>query len=286
MTLSISGEIRPPAVAGMFYPADPGQLAAEVESLLSSTTTGTPRTPISPPPLALIVPHAGYMYSGMTAAAAYSLVRGAGFDAVVIVSPSHRESFDGISIYPGAAYQTPVGEMPVDAELRAALAGDDPVIRVRPEGHGNEHAVEVHLPFLLAVLGSIPILPVVMGDQSREYSMHLGNRIHEISRGKNILLLASTDLSHYHPYARANEIDARFVELVRQFDAMGILEGLENRSLEACGGGPAVAVMIAASLMGARISTILDHRNSGDTTGDRSSVVGYLSAALSRSKTL
>jgi AmmeMemoRadiSam system protein B len=278
MTLQTTSDVRPAAVAGMFYPADPRRLADEVHSLLSAASTHPPATP----PVALIAPHAGYMYSGITAAGAYSLLRGALFDAVVVVSPSHREYFEGISIYPGLSYMTPMGGMNVDGELRSALAGDDPVISVRPEGHGGEHAVEVHLPFLLSVLGPVPFLPVVMGDQSREYSVHLAKRLSEVSRGRNVLLVASTDLSHYHPYARANDIDTRFVELVSRFDPLGIMDGLENRSLEACGGGPVVAVMLAASLMGAVTATILDHRNSGDTTGDRSSVVGYLSAAMFR----
>jgi len=275
-----SGDTRPPAVAGMFYPADPQRLAGDVESLL---TASVPPDPLPPPPVALIAPHAGYIYSGITAAPAYALLRGARFDTVVIVSPSHRKYFDGVSIFPGGRYSTPVGEMPVDSGMRSALAEGDPVIGVRPEGHGSEHAVEVHLPFLLSVLGPVPFLPVVMGDQSREYCIHLANRLRDVSEGKNVLLVASTDLSHYRTYDQANEIDARFVEHVRRFDPMAIMEGLENRSLEACGGGPTVAVMLAASLLGATTATILDHRNSGDTQGDRSSVVGYLSAAFSRS---
>jgi len=278
MTVHTSTETRPPAVAGMFYPADPRQLADEVESLLSSSVTPA-RLP--PDPLALIAPHAGYVYSGLTAASAYSLLRGRTFDAVVIVSPSHREYFDGISIFPGSAYSTPVGVMPVDDGLRTLIAGNDPVISVRPEGHGSEHAVEVHLPFLLSVIGPVPFLPVVMGDQSREYCLHLAKRLRDVTGGKKVLMVASTDLSHYHPYDRANRIDAKFVELVERFDTMAIMEGLEDHSLQACGGGPTVAVMLAASLIGARRATILDHRNSGDTRGDRSSVVGYLSAVLS-----
>jgi AmmeMemoRadiSam system protein B len=279
MSIPTTSDIRPAAVAGHFYPAGPDELSARVDDLLSLAGTDPPGAR----PLALIAPHAGYLYSGPTAARAYALVRGMAFDAVVIVSPSHREYFEGASVYPGAAYATPVGALPVDDRLRSGLTGDDPLVRISREGHGPEHAVEVHLPFVLSTLGRVPFLPVVMGDQDRETCLHLGSRLGEVLRGRNALLVASTDLSHYHPYDDANRIDRKFVELVRRFDPMAIMDGLEDRSLEACGGGPTVAVMIAASLLGADATMIVDHCNSGDTAGNRSAVVGYLSAALYRS---
>jgi len=280
----IHERIRPPAVAGRFYPSDPRRLSGDVERLLSGATAARrmfhrrfPR-----PPLSFIVPHAGYMYSGGTAAEAYSLLRGSAVDLVVIVSPSHAEAFDGITIYPGTSYATPMGEVPVDEGMRARLAAGDPFIRVAEAGHRAEHAVEVHLPFLLSVLGPVPFLPVVMGDQRRQLCLHLARRLGDELRGRNVLMIASTDLSHYHPYAEAAAIDGRFVDLVGRFDPMAIMDGLETGSLEACGGGPAVAVMKAAALLGADRAIVLDHRNSGDTGGDRSTVVGYLSAVFFR----
>ena len=266
--------VRPPAVAGQFYPADPGVLAAEIGQLFEQCSGDVP----AGIPVALISPHAGYMYSGLTAAEGYHAVRSGEFDAVVVVSPSHREYFDGISVYPGRSYSTPLGEMPVDDALRRALTGGDEIIRVSDAGHHGEHAIEVQLPFIATLFGKIPFLPVVMGDQRSPLCYHLGRRLPEALSGRKALIVASTDLSHYHPYATAQRIDGRFIDLLGKFDYRGIMEGLEDGSVEACGGGPAVAVLMAAAALGADRVVIHHHCNSGDTGGDASAVVGYVSA--------
>ena len=238
--------------------------------------------PIKGTIVALIAPHAGYQYSGATAANGYKLLKERVFDSVVIVSPSHREYFDGISIYNGSAYNTPLGNLLIDERLREELVEGDTIIEVSHRGHRQEHAVEVQLPFIQKVLGEIKILPIVMGDQRREYCFHLGTKLSKILKEKNALLIASTDLSHYHPYAIAQALDRIIIMDVARFDYEQMMQDLEMERAEACGGGPTVAVLIAALKLGANRVEVLHHCNSGDITGDHSSVVGYMSAAVLR----
>lgn len=265
---------RPLAVAGEFYPSEP--------ELLSRTITGLFRqcagTAAKGAPVVLISPHAGYGFSGRTAAEGYVALRDERFDAFVVVSPSHREYFDGISVYPGKAYSTPLGDLPVDDELRTALAEGGGPVAISGAGHGREHAVEVQLPFILELFGPVPFLPVVMGDQRRLHCDHLGRELARILSGRRALIVASTDLSHYHPDPVAREIDGRFLELLGRFDHDGLMDGLEAGTLEACGGGPAVAALSAAARLGARSVEIRHYATSGDAGSDPSSVVGYVSA--------
>jgi MEMO1 family protein len=274
--LSSSTDIRPPQVAGAFYPAS----SARLESTINELADEVPARKFSGKMLAIIAPHAGYQYSGLTAAYAYKLLQGLSFQTVVVVSPSHREYFNGISIYNGAAYQTPLGTMKIDEPLRAALASTGGIISSSARGHRAEHAVEVHLPFIQKFLGNVNILPVVMGDQRREYCTHLGEKLGEALKGKSALLVASSDLSHFHPGSVANGLDSIAVRDVETFDPDKLIDDLESNRTEACGGGPIASVLIAAKVLGGTSVTILDHRNSGDVTGDQSSVVGYLSAAV------
>lgn len=268
--------VRPPAVAGLFYPGDPSELGKAVDELLSQARPA----PLDHNLVALISPHAGYVYSGFTAANGYKLLEGKRFTTVVIVSPSHREYFDGISVYGGTAYRTPLGDVPIDEELREALVRDDKVIAESSAGHREEHALEVQLPFLQKVLRDFKILPIVIGDQRREHCFHLGEKLGTILRGRQVLLIASTDLSHYYPYDVANSLDGIVIDHVRRFDYEQLMEDLETHRAEACGGGPVVATLLAAREMGANDVHILHHCNSGDVTGDRRAVVGYLSAAV------
>jgi hypothetical protein len=218
------------------------------------------------------------MYSGLTAAAGYSTLAGADIETVIVVSPSHREVFPGVSVYPGAAYETPLGSLAVDAELRGALLKATPIVRAVESGHRDEHAIEVQLPFLQQVLGTFKLLPLVMGEQSRASCMALGAALGEVVHGKNVLLVASTDLSHYHPARVAESIDGVTIEDVKRFDEEQLMTDLESGMAEACGGGPAVAVMAALKILGAKRMDVVHHCTSGDITGDTRSVVGYLSA--------
>ena len=262
------------AVCGQFYPADPAQLRKNIRELISKATIpridGTIR--------GVIGPHAGYEYSGFTAAHAYALLHGATYSTVVIVSPSHREYFEGVSVFPGDSYSTPLGVVPVDEGLREKLLKHSDVIKSTYVGHGQEHAIEVHLPFLQCALDEFRLLPIVVGDQRRECCFALGEGLGKILKEENALLIASTDLSHYHPSGVANKLDAVVINHIRKFDYEALMRDLEFQRAEACGGGPTVAVMLALSVLGVRKMAILHHCNSGDITGDQSQVVGYLSA--------
>ena len=268
--------VRKPAVAGSFYDEDPGRLSHQVDLLLTQAED----TDIKGTIRALVSPHAGYMYSGLAAAVGYKALRGSTYEAVLMVGPSHRESFDGVSIYPGDAYRSPLGDVPIHTEIRAALAAQSPVFVLSNVGHRSEHCLEVQLPFLQKVLGEFSFVPMIVGNQSKEICLSLGTAIAEVARGKNILLVASSDLSHYHPYNTAVSLDRRVIDQVESFDELALMEQIETDRVEACGGGPVVSVMHAAKLLGANRSQVLFYCNSGDITGDKSAVVGYLSAAF------
>ncbi|HTP12700.1 MAG TPA: AmmeMemoRadiSam system protein B, partial [Bacteroidota bacterium] len=229
---------------------------------------------------AIVSPHAGYMYSGFTAAHGYSALKGTSFDAVIVVGPSHQEYFDGIAIYPGSSYRTPLGEVPVHQDVRTQLVRGGKRISLSVAGHRTEHSVEVQVPFLQRALGAFSFVPVVMGDQSPDLCTDLADAIVSAAAGRRILLVASSDLSHYHPYTEAVALDRRVIDLVESFEPLRLLESLEHRHLEACGGGPIVAVMLAAQRLGANTARVVHYCNSGDVTGDRGAVVGYLSAIL------
>ncbi|MBI5215837.1 MAG: AmmeMemoRadiSam system protein B [Ignavibacteriae bacterium] len=266
--------IRQPAVAGMFYSGDQRTLKHDVDAMLKKATPEKPHGSI----VALISPHAGYMYSGLTAAHGFKLLQKNKYDCAVIVSPSHREYFKGISVYNGTAYKTPLGIMSVDESLRDAIMTQCEFIEVSSRGHGAEHAIEVQLPFLQQSLGDVKILPIVMGDQSSALCFELGNALANVLKGKNCLLVASTDLSHYYPYDIANTIDSRTIKHIEQFNYEKLMSDLESNHAEACGGGPTVAVLSAAKQLGATEIQILHQCNSGDITGDHTGVVGYVSA--------
>lgn len=271
---TLAEQTRPSAVGGMFYSGNRATLDREVGMLLDSA----PVHPVAGRIVALIAPHAGYMYSGRTAAYGYRLLRGTHVPDVVIVAPSHHEYFDGISVYPGAAYTTPLGTVPVNTTLRTELLAACPLVQAALAGHGPEHAVEVQLPFLQKVLGTMRILPLVVGNQSRRNCFGLGEALGLILQGTETVLVASTDLSHFHPAQVAEQIDRVVAGDLEQFDPEQLMDDIEAGHVEACGGGPTVAVLVAARKLGARSVHVLHRTHSGAVTGDNKSVVGYLAA--------
>lgn len=268
--------VRKPAVAGMFYPSHAEELERTVRSLLDGVKTALrPGTVVG-----LVAPHAGYVYSGGTAAAAYAHLRGAERSVVVVVSPSHREFFDGVSVYPGDAYETPLGVVPVAGEMRSRLTALMPGLLVSMKGHGTEHALEVQLPFLQCALGEFALLPLVIGHQSQDHCFALGTALAALCRGTDALLVASTDLSHFSSADVAQRLDDVVAADIAAFDPGRLMEDLEAGTAEACGGGPVAAVMKACDMLGARVPTVLARTHSGMITGDHQSVVGYLSAVI------
>ena len=268
--------VRNTVVAGSFYDSDPENLRREVDFLLNEANAPKLKGHIR----GLVAPHAGYMYSGSVAAAAYRILKGSSYEAVFLVGPSHQEYFNGVTIYPGDAYQTPLGQIPINKEFRAALIRQSPIIQLSDAGHRAEHSLEVQLPFLQRVLGDFSIVPLIIGNQTKEYCLNLGKAIAVVARRRNVLLVASSDLSHYHPYDDAVKLDQQVISHVAAFDEHELMDRLDNEKVEACGGGSLVAVMHALKLLGANRSHVLLYSNSGDVTGDKSAVVGYCSAAF------
>ena len=268
--------VRNAVVAGSFYDSDPENLRREVDFLLNEANAPKLKGHIR----GLVAPHAGYMYSGSVAAAAYRILKGSSYEAVFLVGPSHQEYFNGVTIYPGDAYQTPLGQIPINKEFRAALIRQSPIIQLSDAGHRAEHSLEVQLPFLQRVLGDFSIVPMIIGNQTKEYCLNLGKAIAVVARRRNVLLVASSDLSHYHPYDDAVSLDRQVISHLEAFDEHALMDRLDDERVEACGGGPVVAVMHASKLLGANRSHVLLYSNSGDVTGDKSAVVGYCSAAF------
>ncbi len=272
-------KIRQPTVSGLFYSANTSELKRSVETYLHNVSL--PKNIVDENIKAVIVPHAGFVYSGQTAAYVYKAIKSKKYDAVVIVGPSHRKYFRGISLFPGDAYRTPLGEVAINKELRNELADGDEQIIISDDGHVEEHSIEVQLPFLQLIYGDFQFVPVIMGDQSRVFVEKLARKLEKVLYHKNVLLIASTDLSHYYPYETAVDIDKRAIDSVARYDNEELMERLEQREVEACGGGPMVAVMQSSKLLGCQTSSVLHYCNSGDVSGDKSAVVGYLAASMS-----
>jgi AmmeMemoRadiSam system protein B len=271
--------VRSPAVAGSWYPGSAAAIASEVERYLDSAVC----PPVPGRLVALVSPHAGLRYSGPVAAYGYSLLRGCSDLCVVLVGPSHRVAFDGLAVWARGAFETPLGRTPVDEELAAALLATDTRLGDAPRVHRDEHSLEMQLPFLQHLVARLRIVPVLMGSQTRDEVETLAAALGQALLGRrDVLLIASSDLSHYHPAPVANRLDALVVGDVERFDPEALMDRLEASHEHACGGGPIVAVMQAAAALGARHARVLRYADSGDAgEGDKSRVVGYLSAALS-----
>ena len=268
--------IRKSTASGSFYPADPDALTKQIDGFMDNAESlGLQNIK------AIISPHAGYVYSGQIAAYSFKQVAGIKYDSILIIAPSHAEYFDYASVYHGDAYETPLGLVKIDKDRANALAQSSPLIQQSAYGHHDEHSLEVQLPFLQVVFGKdISIVPVVIGNQSRENIKELGTIAGELFSSDNILVIASTDLSHFHPYEAALGLDDIVSGLIGSYDTDGLMEEFIADKAEMCGGGPVVAAMMISAAMGADSSKIIKYANSGDVSGDRSSVVGYLSAAF------
>ena len=271
-------EVRRPAVAGSFYPGDGKTLSRQVREYLSQAA----KEEVAGEIFGLVSPHAGYMYSGLVAAHAFKVVEGMKFDAVVIVAPSHRFPFQGASIYDRGGYETPLGVLPLEKEICQNLKGESNLIQSLPQAHAQEHSLEVQLPFLQEALGEFNLVPMVVGSQDYRSCEAVGKAIARAVKGKKALLVASTDLSHYHPYDRAVQLDKVILDDIQAFDAQKLSRDLDGGKGEACGGGPVITVMVAARELGANRAKVLKYQNSGDVTGDRSGVVGYGAAVFFR----
>lgn len=272
--------LRKAAVAGSWYPGSAEALAAAVDRHLAAVVDAPP----APRDLvALVAPHAGLMYSGPVAAYSYRLLRGRAVDLIVLVGPSHYVGFDGVAIDRSGGFATPLGVAHIDLECAEALMQASPIVHEHPPAHAREHSLEMQLPFTRRLAPAAKIVPLVVGRQTADTARALGDALGAVLKGRNALVVASTDLSHYHDAATAARLDGVVIDHVSRLDPDGLQRALDVEPHHACGGGATVAVMHAARLLGADKAVILKYADSGDVSGDKSSVVGYLAAAIGRS---
>lgn len=275
--------LRPPAVAGRFYPADPEELSLMVDRYVHRAESAI-ETPVE----AIIAPHAGYMFSGPVAGHAYKAIRYTFPETVVVISPSHQSYFDYASVLTEGSYETPLGGFEIDTPLAKAISSFNPdKIKASEKGHaGAEHALEVQLPFLQHMTTKgVKLVPVIMGNQSLEMAQVLADAIRSASEGKDVLIVASSDLSHHYPENTANDMDRNIVDAINSFDEIRLSDCIDSRISEACGSGPMMAAMIYARGKGADKSEVLNYATSADSPfGDKQSVVGYLAAVFYKSQ--
>jgi AmmeMemoRadiSam system protein B len=276
--------IRPAAVAGTWYPGTAGALTRDVDAYLADVPAdAVPAGRLD----AIIAPHAGLMFSGPVGAFAYKAAAAAGpFETLVLVGPSHFAAFDGVAMYAGGAFDTPLGRAAIDGELAARLLDASAIVHDAPAPHRREHSLEMQLPFIRRLLPDVRIVPLLMGAQTADTIRALAAALAAAASDARVLLVASTDLSHYFDAATAERLDARVQDAVAAFDPERLLalfeeapDGERGRYV-ACGGGPMIAVMLAARARGARDGRVLRYMHSGQISGDHSGVVGYLAGAL------
>jgi hypothetical protein len=276
-------DARPSPIAGQWYPADPGRLASSVDRYIQEA-----RLPELPGEvIAIIAPHAGHLYSGPVAGYAFAALKGLAPEIVAVVSPMHHLVSSTLLTTAHAAYQTPLGDIPVDLDALHTL--DDKLIEKLGFGlayleRDSEHSLEIELPFLQRSLpGAFKLLPVMVRDVRLPVLQALGQALADVLRGRSALLVASTDLSHFYPRQVADELDAQVLQRVEAFDPAGVIL-VEDQGLGfACGRGALAAVLFAAKALGGDTVKILHHATSGDVTGDYSQVVGYAAAVVLKS---
>jgi hypothetical protein len=270
-------EIRESVIAGTWYPASRKDLSDQVLSFLDQV----PAPIRTERPVALIAPHAGYAYSGQVAAYAYKQIDSRdGIETVVLIAPSHRARFSGVAVYNRGGFRTPLGVVPLSHELIRTLGKRDTRIRYVPGAHDQEHSLEIQLPFLQTVLPGFRLVPLLMGEQDFRTCEWLAEAIADSIRGKPVLVVASSDLSHFHTSEQAKKLDQVVTERTAAFDPKRLSDALESGKCEACGGGPMVTAMLIARKLGADRAQVLRYGDSGDVTGDHQRVVGYMAAAF------
>jgi AmmeMemoRadiSam system protein B len=261
---------REPAVAGRFYPADTARLARDVAALLG------PAQPDAPA-LGILAPHAGYVFSGAVAGATYARV--AVPERAVVLCPNHTGLGARVALWPGGAWTTPLGSVPIDDGLTAALRAC-PLVEVDRLAHLREHALEVQLPFLQVRRPGIAIAALCLGPLSAREAEALGRAVAAAVRGRPALIVASSDMSHYVAEAVAREKDGHALERILDLDAHGLHATVRREDISMCGVVPATVMLAAARELGAREATVVRYATSGDVTGDRDSVVGYAGAIV------
>ncbi|HAJ56875.1 MAG TPA: hypothetical protein DCL35_03790 [Candidatus Omnitrophica bacterium] len=272
--------VKEPNVAGTFYPDD----KAELSALIRKYVRQAKGAPVGGKPVVLIAPHAGYIYSGPVAAYGYATIEGMSFDTVIILAASHYFSFKGASVYKEGSFRTPLGDLAIDTALASELLSlDSELLIFKPNYFEQEHSLEVELPFLQEVLKpGFKILPVLFGDLSYEGCLALAKYLAGVTEGRDVLVVASTDLSHYRPYGEALVYDKKTIDHIKNFDTRGLWDAVAGTGWNVCGIKPVVTGIEFAKIKNAKSLNVLKYANSGDTAGGKDRVVGYTSILISK----
>ena len=268
---------RKAVVAGAFYPANRTELITLIDSYMQKVLD----KPLDKNIFAVISPHAGYVYSGSIAAHAFNQLRGKDIDVAIVLAPSHRARFDGASVIPEGTYETPIDNVSIDSQIGKKLENAKR-FQFISQVHEAEHSLEVQVPFLQTVAPGCSIVPIIIGTVEISVLQEIADSIYDAikSEKRNIKIIISTDLSHYHPYEKAKTIDLHFIDKLKEYDYKTLSDVCNTGEAEACGVGPVIAGLLLCEKMGANTVDILHYANSGDTAGSKSQVVGYVSAAI------
>ena len=273
-------QVRKPAVAGQFYPADPTELSTLIDQCYLHRL-GPGKKPPAPARksevVAVVCPHAGYVYSGPVAAHSYLHVSSlSNPELIIVVAPNHYGIGSGVSTFKAGEWETPLGRMRVASEAARQLTEFAETVAFDPDAHRLEHSLEVQLPFLQKIYGnSIPLLPISLLFQDIDTAKAISSAIAKICRGRRVVIIASSDLTHYEPAEVAREKDSALIEPVLNMDVEGFYSTLERLNVSACGFGAIATVMQAAESLGLPKAELLKYATSGDTSGDNLQVVGY-----------
>jgi len=265
--------IRPPAVAGSFYPADPAELGREIDAYsLPAAQKQSVR--------GCIVPHAGYMYSGHVAGAVYSAIEIP--ERAILLGPRHFPRGEPLAIFEEGAWETPFGEATVDTQLAGAMAREFPRLRDDPVAHEREHSLEVQIPFLQRLRSGIRFVPIVLATDRFPVLEELGHAVATVVRAQpdHVLVVASTDMNHYESDAVTRVKDQRAIERILALDPRGLFDTVRNEGISMCGYAATVAVLVAMKDLGAKEVTLVRYATSGDINGDRARVVGYAGCVI------
>ncbi len=275
------GAVREPVVAGSFYPADSLELSKMVQGHLDKVEN---LPDIDGQLIALIVPHAGLIYSGQIAAYGYKLLENSGIDKVILCGPSHRFSFMGLSVFgPFVNWKTPLGVVKCNNSICDKLISFDSNIEIIRQAHLQEHSLEVQLPYLQTVLDNFELIPIAMGNQDKANINLLAKALESLDTANNAIMIASSDWQHFRAASEGWKLDSLGLSCFENMDMDKLEQHLESKEVEMCGGGPTAAVMKAAIAKGADKVKILKYGDSGDITGDKSNVVSYAAIAIYKS---
>ena len=280
-SVSFSNEIKQPNVSGRFYPANPKELSRTIEGFLLEAEPPDIKGDI----LVIILPHAGYEFSGKTAACGYKAIAGRQYDTVIILGPSHYTNFKGAALWPKGAHRTPLGNIPVDESLTFDLMLSSSLFSSYPEAFSREHSIEVQLPFLQKVLNNFKIVPIVLGDVDFTDCKNLAIAISEAIKDKNCLLIASSDMYHGFDYQEGELKDIYTLSLVRQLEPEELYECIQDQRAGLCGWAAVVTSMLVAKELGYEQVEVVDYTNSAEVMGKKRKgeyCVGYSSVVIYR----